>query len=75
MERINITSSTIKSVGYDVNMKVLEIEFTRGVIYQYNEIPFEIYNNFMTSKSKGNFLSINIMKKYPFKKVYDPKGE
>lgn len=43
MERISVSSSNIKSIGYDQETETLEIEFNSKHIYQYYNIPFNIY--------------------------------
>ncbi len=38
MDRTSVTSSNIRSIGYDPRSKILEVEFTSGDIYQYFNI-------------------------------------
>ena len=38
MQRNNVISSSIASIGYEPQGQLLEIEFTRGAIYQYFDI-------------------------------------
>lgn len=53
MYRTPVKSSNIKSVGFDNN--TLEIEFHSGGIYQYFDVPTEVYHLFMNSSSKGRY--------------------
>ena len=39
MQRTQVSSTAIKSVGYDPARLILEIEFTTGNIYQYRGVP------------------------------------
>ena len=43
IERTPVSSSALRSVGYDQEQRVLEIEFTNGAVYQYLDIPAEAY--------------------------------
>jgi hypothetical protein len=69
MERENIDSSTILSVGYDGQSEILEVEFKNGGIYQYYNVPQAIFEQFMESSSKGSFLHANIKSSFPYSKV------
>ncbi len=41
MQREPVQSSNIRSVGYDLDEQLLEIEFENGNIYQYFAVPTE----------------------------------
>jgi hypothetical protein len=69
MERLPVTSTDINSVGYDVDSQVLEIEFHKGGMYQYFEVPQEIYEELMGADSKGKYFNMNIKKAYSFSKT------
>ena len=55
MERIEVRSSDIRSVGYDKKMKTLEVEFKNKSIYQYSEVPEEVYVELMEARSIAFF--------------------
>ena len=70
MERIPIQSSNLASVGYDPENVTLEVEFSRGGIYQYYGVPQHIYEGLINASSKGNFFHHNIKSAgYPCQKV------
>lgn len=71
MLRKPVESSSLKSVGYDIvdGNLVLEVEFTRGAVYQYMQVPYDVYEQLMSAESVGSFFNKNIQKKYEFKKV------
>ena len=69
MERLPVKSSNIKSIGYDIVTKTLEIEFTTGGVYRYNEVPEEVYNKMSISESKGKFFHTVIKNKFKTIKV------
>lgn len=69
MNRDFVSSSSIAAVGYDAASETLEVEFTNGSIYQYYNVPQPIYEAFMDSPSKGQFLSSQIKDRFPYAKA------
>lgn len=69
MERIPVESSNIASIGYDEDSNTLEIEFHNGGVYQYFDVPFQVYDDLMSAESKGIYLAQQIKGKYRFVKV------
>lgn len=69
MERVALVSSSIKSIGYDDENKILEVEFTRGSIYQYSNVEAKEVFHLLFAKSVGKYFSENIAKKYEYKEV------
>lgn len=63
MQRLEVDSSSIDTVGYDEETQILEIEFRVGV-YQYEDVPEYIYHDFMNADSKGRFFHENIKYEY-----------
>jgi hypothetical protein len=55
MQRQPVSSSNLKSVGYDALQQILEIEFQNGSVYQYYDVPLEIYEGLMNAPSHGKF--------------------
>lgn len=49
-----VSSSNLRAVGYDPATKVLRIEFHNGV-YDYFNVPEEIYIGLLRAPSKGSF--------------------
>ena len=56
MYRVNVSSSRIKSVGWEND--VLEIEFHNGSVYQYFDVTKNEYERFMRAPSLGHELSV-----------------
>jgi hypothetical protein len=69
MKRERVTSSNIKSIGYDAAKKILEVEFKSGAIYHYKDVPADVHKSFMRADSKGKFLFNEIKGTYDFKKI------
>lgn len=62
MERMNVVSSHIRSIGYDVDAMVLEVEFNNGAVYQYYDVPQYIYDGLMAADSHGRYLDQYVKK-------------
>lgn len=69
MKRIKVDSSSIKSVGYDIHKRLLEIEFTRGAIYQYKCVDYIDVLMLLFSDSTGKYFDQHIKKNYEFEKI------
>jgi hypothetical protein len=65
MKRKPVDSSSIISVGYDSAGQILELEFERGKVYQYFDVPEPVYKRLLESDSIGGFVNREI------KDVYD----
>jgi len=64
-----VSSSNIRSIGYDATHKILEIEFTSGEVYQYFDFLPHVYEAFMNASSKGRFFATLIKDRFRFVKV------
>lgn len=59
-ERTPVRSSALRSVGYDQEQRVLEIQFTNGAVYQYFDVPAEVYSGLMAAESHGWYFNRHI---------------
>jgi hypothetical protein len=62
MNRTTVSSSNLRSVGYDPASSTLEIEFLDGSIYQYSSVPETRYSGLMAAGSKGSYFESYIKK-------------
>lgn len=69
MQRTSVSSSNVESIGYDEDHGTLEIEFKNGAIYQYFDVPLNIFNTLMSAGSIGAYLASNIKGVYRFSRV------
>ena len=60
MWREPVESKALRSVGYDADSRVLEIEFASGTVYRYFNVPQRIHVDLMTAKSHGEFFATHI---------------
>jgi hypothetical protein len=69
IKRQPVASSNVASIGYSRSLHALEIEFTRGAIYRFYEVPREVYRELLTADSKGHFIAEKLRGKYRFTRV------
>ncbi|MGH8077747.1 MAG: KTSC domain-containing protein [Lysobacter sp.] len=55
MERVRVDSEALRSIGYDVGTKVLEIEFASRTVYRYFDVPDYLHLGLMAADSHGQF--------------------
>lgn len=70
MNRVRVTSSDIRSIGYDEATETLEIEFMSGGIYQYYAVPAIVFEGLTSAPSIGKFFHSNVRNgPYRFQRV------
>ncbi len=69
MNRQFVQSSNLKSVGYDRETNVLEIEFHSGGVYQYLNVPESVFKALLNAVSKGTYFHDNIKERYRYKRI------
>lgn len=69
MNRVDVDSSNILSIGYDPDSQVLEIEFKDGSIYSYLKVPPNHYDGIMNADSHGKYLNENIKGIYEYERT------
>jgi hypothetical protein len=68
MKRIPTSSPGITQVGYHQESDVLgtlELMFSNGSVYQFFNVPTNIYDEFMHSPSKEDYYVAKIGKRFP----------
>ncbi|WP_375580681.1 KTSC domain-containing protein [Marivirga tractuosa] len=68
IKRIPVDSSNIASVGYDAENKILEIEFHYGAIYQFNDVPKEVFEGLISASSVGSYYMNEVKSKFEYQK-------
>lgn len=69
MERKFVNSSSVVSVGYEPTLQTLEIEFVSGAVYQYSNVPKQVYDDLLAAPSIGQYVSSNIRNVFSVRKV------
>ena len=79
MNRETVVSVSVRAVGYDKDTSTLEIEFCDSSVFQYSEVPEEVYMGFRDSlglnleKTDLQYFSKNIKRHYKQKIVRRPR--
>jgi len=66
MERKEVESKLIRSIGYDTEKQMMEVEFTTTMIYEYRHFPEAVYNKILEARSIDNYFRDNIVNRYPY---------
>ncbi len=75
MEMVKVESSNIAEVGYDANSGRLRIRFiSSGALYEYNDVPQNVAEDFMKADSWGSFFHQNIRHQHAGKKIKEPEA-
>ena len=69
MTRAPVLSSSVVSIGYCGARNILEIEFVRGGVYAYLDVPEEEHSALMSAPSKGQHVNGTIKARYAFRRV------
>lgn len=69
MERKKVSSSGMRSVGYDPREQCLEIEFSDGRIVQYLRVPAEVHRRLMAAPSIVSYFRDQIEDEYSRRNV------
>jgi len=69
MRRIPVPSKEITQVGYQEHSETLEIKFERGAVYQFFNVPADVFNGLMNAASKEGYYQSNIGERFPYSRV------
>lgn len=75
MESYRINSTVIKTIQYDEENKILELEFWSGGVYQYKDLPKYMLEWLINAPSVWKFFEDNIRNYYYYKKTADLRTE
>lgn len=64
MKRKSIESSMIRSIGFDFERSILEIEFNSGAIWQYFDFPEFEWDTFKNAELQGKYFNNEILDQY-----------
>ncbi len=53
MKRAALQSSSLRSLGYDPEQQILEVEFSSGALYRYEAVPPEVVQALLEADSLG----------------------
>jgi lysyl-tRNA synthetase class 2 len=61
-----VDSTSLRTVGYDAERQLLQVEFHNRSIYQYFEVPATVYQELMQAPSKGAYFNRSIRPRFDF---------
>lgn len=64
MNRQNISSSMIASIGYETNTSTLEIEFNSGAVWHYYDFSESMWYEFANAESHGKYFHAHIKNQF-----------
>jgi hypothetical protein len=65
---IKVASSNLLAVDYNPQTRTLTIEFRSGHIYEYYNVPLNIFEGLLAAPSKGRFHH-RYIKRYPYNRI------
>jgi hypothetical protein len=69
MERKKVSSSHVRSIGYEASSQTLEVELTDGSIWQYTRVPSEVHRRLVAAPSVVSYYRDNIEEEYSRRRV------
>ena len=69
MQRQSVESSMLQEVGYDPERRVLEVEFASGEVYDYYDVPPEVYDGLLRAESPGQYFRDHVRGVYTYRRL------
>ncbi len=69
IQMIHVESSNVEAIGYNEDLEILQIEFKNKLIYQYFNVPKDVYKEMTEANSVGQFFHTNIKNKFSGDKI------
>lgn len=69
-EMTKVESALISYLGFDEENRFLLIEFIRGPVYIYNEVPKSVYDALLSAEIPDDFFNSNIRYVYKNRRVW-----
>ena len=64
-----VLSTEIEWIGYEHKKQMLQVEFIAGSVYQYDNVPESVYQDFLQAPSHGRFFENRIKSHYSYRKI------
>ena len=61
-----LNSSNVARFAYDESNQVLKVEFKNGAIYDYYDIPENVFHGMRGAPSAGQFLAQNVKSRFRY---------
>jgi hypothetical protein len=67
VDRRPVESTLIRSVGYDLDNSILEVEFVEGGrVYTYYDVPLSVFSELLDAESIGGYFNESIRDLYSY---------
>ena len=70
VDMVAVESRNITYLGYNEENKVLAVEFLRGPVYVYKEVPKSTYEELLASEALDDYFDKNVKNGFANKRVY-----
>ena len=67
--RRTVESSCLASIAYEAGARTLEVEFRKGAVYRYLDVPAALYDALMQAPSIGRFFASSIRNHFQYARV------
>lgn len=65
IDRQDVVSSNIKSIGYHAETQTLDVEFAAGRVYRFAGVPQQAYDQLIGAESIGSHFARHVRGKFP----------
>jgi hypothetical protein len=69
IKMIPVSSSQLESIGYDEERNELFVEFKKGKVYRYLDVPKTVYTNFLNAESFGSFFFHSVKGQFDYELI------
>lgn len=69
VEMIQVSSSNILAVGYEVENQIVHVQFLNGSIYIYKGVPQHEFEGLLNAPSVGSYLHRNYKNIYAYERI------
>ncbi len=69
MDRKKVSSSSIRSIGYDERNRMLEVEFNDGRVNQYSGVSAEVHRRLINAPSIVSYFRDNVEESFTAKRL------
>lgn len=66
---MDVESSNLVAVDYDEEFAKLRVKFRSGSVYEYDDVPYAVYQELMDAESHGKYFHKHIRTKYHYRKL------
>ncbi len=75
MQLQTVESSALHAIGYDGEHRILEVIFNSGRIYQFVNVPAEVYAALLAAPSKGSYFNASVRDIYPYWSLHAARAQ